>query len=97
MAMKILTADEIARRTATSGPVAELAGQLSQLKPGMGGVLSVSEERTSRQTLKNRIQKASQVSGVPIKFVRSGAEEVVFQVVEAGASTRRRGRPPKIS
>lgn len=61
---------------------AEYVAFLKDAKVGEGGKLEVSAEGVSRQSIKNRLTQASKITGTQIKFYRSSAEEVVFQVVE---------------
>jgi hypothetical protein len=61
---------------------AEYVAFLKAAKAGDGGKLTVEEEGKSRQTIKNRMKQAAKITGRTIKFYRSSAEEVVFQVVE---------------
>ncbi len=55
---------------------------LNSARLGDGGRLIVKEEGVSRQSVKNRLNIASKVTGKKIKFYRSASSEVVFQVVE---------------
>ena len=61
---------------------AECIEFLSSARVGEGGRMIVEEEGVSRQSVKNRLNIASKVTGKTIKFYRSAASEVVFQVVE---------------
>jgi hypothetical protein len=61
---------------------AEYIEYLTSARVGEGGRLLVDEEGVSRQSIKNRLNIASKVTGKNIKFYRSAASEVVFQVVE---------------
>ena len=55
---------------------------LSSARVGEGGRLMVDEEGVSRQSVKNRLNIASKVTGKNLRFYRSAPSEVVFQVVE---------------
>jgi hypothetical protein len=68
---------------------------LKTLSIGEGGKAVVATEGVSRQSVKNRLNAAAKATGVSITYHRTGAEEVVFEVVEAGSAPRRRGRKPK--
>ena len=64
---------------------------------------TTADERTSKITLKNRLNAAAQAAGVSIKFHRSDETTVVFEVVgrdtapiaKAPYSGKPRGRKPK--
>lgn len=60
----------------------EYVAFLRTLKPGEGGRTTVAAEGVGRQTIKARLKKAAAYLGIDIKFVRSSADEVVFQVVD---------------
>ena len=60
----------------------EYVGFLDSCRMGNGGRLEVANEGASRQTVKNRLKKASDATGKKIKFLRSPATQVIFQVVE---------------
>lgn len=76
---------------------------LQGLAIGEGGMATTAEERTSKITLKNRLNAAAQAAGVAIKFNRSDENSVIFQVVsrdtdpivKAPYTGRPRGRKPK--
>lgn len=92
MPLRILTAAELAKRKQKpvrpklDNPyVAFLAG----LKVGQGGTVSVAEEGVSRQALKMRLTKAAKDAGVKIKYLRTGLEEIAFEVVDAVPGRRR--------
>lgn len=73
---------------------------LQGLAIGEGGMATTAEEGTSKITIKNRLSTASEAAGVKIKFLRSDAATVIFQVVDrstapSGSAPKRRGRKPK--
>jgi hypothetical protein len=94
MPLQKLSRDDVAnlRGGAKPGRNSEYAQFLQSLRIGEGGKAVVANEGVSRQSVKNRLNAASAATGVNLKYLRSGADEVVFEVVEAGAVTRRRGR-----
>ena len=55
---------------------------LESCRLGSGGKLEVAKEGAGRQTVKNRLKKAADATGKKIKFLRSPATQVIFQVVE---------------
>ena len=55
---------------------------LESCRMGSVGRLEVANEGASRQTVKNRLRKAADATGKKIKFLRSAASQVIFQVVE---------------
>lgn len=69
-----LTAAQLAARP-------EYVHFLQGLAVGEGGMARVADEGVGRQSLKNRISAAAQAAGVSIKYHRSGADSVVFEVV----------------
>jgi hypothetical protein len=76
-----LKKSDFENRTNSAGH-AEYVAFLQAAKVGDGGRLIVSEEGKSRPTIKNRMKQAAKITGRTIKFYRSPATEVVFQVVE---------------
>lgn len=60
---------------------AEYVRFLRTLKPGDGGRATVAQENATRQTIKNRLKKASDEAGVKIKFRRSPNDTVEFEVM----------------
>ena len=68
---------------------------LRSLSVGEGGQGTVASEGASRPTIKNRLNRAAEESGVQIKYLRSDAQTVIFEVVSTEQAPRRRGRPPK--
>ena len=54
---------------------------LQGLRVGQGGRVVVADTGVSRQSVKNRINKAATVAGVEIAFLRSSPDIVVFEVV----------------
>jgi hypothetical protein len=66
---------------------------LKDLKAGEGGRTDMKNETVTRQTVKNRLQRAADEMGMEVKFLRSSADEVRFKVVSAAeVDTGRRGR-----
>lgn len=53
------------------------------LRPGEGGKVSLTKDKVSRQTAKNRLRAAAAAANVNIKFLRlrGNEDEVVFEVV----------------
>lgn len=83
MAFDKLSKAEIARyRTGGGGGYAEYVPFLQNLKPGEGGWTTVEQENVSRQTIKNRLNKSAEHLDIKIKFKRSEANKVVFEVVK---------------
>jgi hypothetical protein len=68
-------------RSASANP--EYVAFLSSLKPGEGGRTTEHEEGVSRQTIKTRLKRAAQELGVGIRFHRSSADDVVFEIESA--------------
>lgn len=75
-----LSKAEIGRYQATSS-YPEYADFLSEIKPGEGGRVDVTQAGVSRQTVKNRLNKTAAALGVELKYMRSGQSEVLFEVV----------------
>lgn len=65
-----------------NAPNQEYISFLSGLKAGEGGRTTVKKAKVGRQTIKNRLRKTASHLGVEIKFRRSPAEEVVFEIVK---------------
>ncbi len=55
---------------------------IKNLRRGEGGKVDVASARTSRQTVKNRVDRAVGELGKKIKYIRSSADSVVFEIVE---------------
>lgn len=76
---------------------------LQSLAVGEGGMATTAEEATSKITIKNRLSTAAEAAAVQIKFHRSDAQTVIFEVTgrstaptpAAGSAPKRRGRKPK--
>lgn len=76
---------------------------LQSLAVGEGGMTTTAEEDTSKITIKNRLSTAAEAAGVQIRFHRSDAQTVIFEVTNrstdptpgAGSGPKRRGRKPK--
>lgn len=62
---------------------------------GEDGKANVADEGVSRQSVKNRLASAAKAVRVSIKYHRSGAEDAIFEVVEAGSAPARRGDHPR--
>jgi hypothetical protein len=58
----------------------EYSDFLSELRPGQGGKVSVTEAGVGRQTIKNRLKASAGALGMGIKFVRARGDDVVFEV-----------------
>ena len=95
----ILEADELARRRKGSVSAGQYVTVLQAMQPGQGGLIEIEEGGPGRQAIKNRLTAASAIAGVPIRFVRSSAAEVLFEVFPAGTVFPKRkggpGRPRK--
>jgi hypothetical protein len=78
MFQKLTKADLERYRGVSSFP--EYADFIGGLKPGEGGVVDVAAAKVGRQTVKNRLKASANALGVPIRFVRSKPETVVFMV-----------------
>lgn len=75
---------------------------LQGLAVGEGGMTTTADEGTSKITIKNRLTTAAGAAGVRIKFHRSNAQTVIFEVTaresepaSAASAPKRRGRKPK--
>jgi hypothetical protein len=84
-----LTAADLARHRAV-GSNPEYVEFLTGLTPGEGGRINAADAGVGRQTVKNRLNSAAAATGVKIKFVRSSADTVVFEVVGAAEAPKRR-------
>lgn len=91
-----LTAAQLAARP-------EYVVVLQGLAIGEGGMATTADEGASKMTLKLRLNAAANAAGVSIKFRRSEAKTVVFEVtgrdtdpiVKAPYTGKPRGRKPK--
>ena len=92
-----LSAAELSSRSGRRSANGEYVQFLKGLVVGEGGEAIVATEGASRQTIKNRLQRAADESRVKLKFLRSGADSLVFEVMATESAARRRGRPPKAS
>jgi len=90
--LKKLTREQLAARP-------DYVMMLQSLNVGEGGMATTADEATSKITIKNRLTTAADAAGVQIKFHRSDALTVVFEVTsrssEAAPAPKRRGRKPK--
>ena len=68
---------------------------LRSLSVGEGGQGTVASEGASRPTIKNRLNRAAEEAGVQLKYRRSDAQTVIFEVVSTEHAPRRRARPPR--
>jgi hypothetical protein len=82
MPIQALTKKELEEKSPSSRLHQEYVEFLSSARLGSGGRLIVSDEGTSRQTVKNRMKAAAAAAGKNIAFKRCPSEEVVFQIVE---------------
>jgi hypothetical protein len=65
-----------------SGGNAEYVSFLRGMKPGDGGKADLNKEKGTRQTVKNRLNRAAEMNGIKLKFPRSRDPDVViFEVV----------------
>jgi hypothetical protein len=64
-----------------SGGSGVYTADLRDMKVGDGGMATTKQEKCTKQTIKNRLNKSAEGLGMKIKYLRSSAEEVVFQVV----------------
>jgi hypothetical protein len=81
--------------TAPDPTTAEYAAFLGRLSIGEGGKAIVAKEGATRFTVRARIRKAADATGVYIKFLRSSPDVVMFEVVDAAHAPKRPGRKPK--
>ena len=81
MPIQAMSKKDFQNHTSSAG-YPEYIAFLRSAKVGEGGKLTLTEEGVSRQTIKNRLNTAAKITGRKIKFYRSPAEKVVFQVVE---------------
>lgn len=97
--IKILESDELAKLRKGSVSAGPYVGVLQGMQPGQGGVIEVTEDGPGRPSIKNRLKAASEMAGIPIQFVRSDANTVVFEVFPPGTVFPKRqggpGRPKK--
>jgi hypothetical protein len=94
MPLQKLSREELSSRGNRSrGANQEWVMFLRGLKIGEGGKVLVADEGITRQSVKNRLNSAAGEANVSLKYHRSGAEEVVFEVTDS--PPRRRGRKPK--
>ena len=80
MFKKLSRADLQRQRASALYP--EYAAFLSGLKAGEGGTADVKQAGVSRQSVKNRLNKASDSLGLKLKFHRSGQDALIFEVVK---------------
>ena len=80
MPFEKLTAAQLNAASGTTGAKPEYVAFLKSLKVGEGGRSTVKAEGATRHTVKNRMKKAADTAGVTIKFSRSSADLVVFEI-----------------
>ena len=84
MPIEKLSKAQVAKLMAPRGraPNPEYVQFLQSNKPGVVGRATVASENVSKQSIKNRLTRASKATGVPIKFHRtSDPDEVIFEIV----------------
>jgi hypothetical protein len=82
MPLQKLTKAQLMGDQRSAGANIEYVRFLRGLKPGEGGETTVEEEGVSRQTIKARLNKAAGELGVGIKFHRSPANQVIFEITD---------------
>ena len=82
MFKKLTRADLDRYRATASFP--EYVKFLSGLRKGEGGSVSVKAAGVGRPTVKKRLTQSAAAAGVKIRFVRSPADEVVFEALGKG-------------
>jgi hypothetical protein len=82
MALEKLTKAQLLTYRAGSAN-SEYVDAMRGLRPGEGGKISLSKEKVTRQTAKNRLRAAAAAANVNIKFLRlrGNDDEVVFEVL----------------
>jgi hypothetical protein len=97
MPLEKLTRTEMAALKGTTPDpiIAEYAQFLGRLSIGEGGKAVVAKEGATRFTVRARIRKAADATGVHLKFLRSSPDVVMFEVVDAAHAPKRPGRKPK--
>ena len=80
MPFEKLTAAQLNEVSGSTGAKPEYIAFLKSLKVGEGGRSSVKAEGASRQTVKNRLNKAAEAASITIKFRRSSPDLIVFEV-----------------
>ncbi len=82
MPIQALTRKELESKVPIGSVHQEYLDFFQNSRVGSGGRLNVKKEGVTRQTVKNRLNKAAEFAGKSIKFLRSPQDTVVFQVVE---------------
>ena len=97
MPLEKLSRAEIAqlKGTAPDPVIAEYAAFLGRLSIGEGGKAVVAKEGAKRLTVRARIRKAADATGIHLKFLRSEPDVVMFEVDDAAHAPKRPGRKPK--
>ncbi len=80
MAIQKMTKAELGRYRSTGG-YSPYVSVLRDLKVGEGGRATIAQEKCTKQTIKNRLNKSAESLGLKIKYRRSTAEDVVFEIV----------------
>jgi len=80
MPLEKLSNQELSTHVSGRGAPEEYVNFLNGLRVGQGGRAVVSKEGVSRQSVKNRLIRAAESVGLELKFRRSPAETVVFEV-----------------
>ena len=80
MPFEKLSRAELANISVRSGGRPEYVAFLKSLKTGEGGRITTEAAGTTKQTIKNRLTTAAKAVGVTLKFRRTPASEVVFEV-----------------
>ncbi len=95
----ILEPEELSRLRKGSVSAGEYIAVLQGMRPGQGGQIDIEEGGPARQAIKNRLMSASAIADVPIRFIRSSASQVLFEVFPPGTVFPKRkggpGRPRK--
>lgn len=81
MSFEKLTAEQLSGGRTGRPANSEYVEFLRSLRRGQGGRAMVEAEGITRQGIKLRLSRAAEEAGVTLKFLRSPATEVVFQVV----------------
>ena len=97
--VRILESEELSRMRKGSVSAGQYVSVLQGMQPGQGGLIEIEEGGPARQAIKNRLMSASAIADVPIRFVRSSATQVLFEVFPPGTVFPKRkggpGRPRK--
>ncbi len=95
----ILEPEELARLRKGAVSAGQYVSVLQGMRPGQGGKIEIEEGGPGRQAIKNRLKSASALADVPLRFIRSSANQVLFEVFPPGTVFPKRkggpGRPRK--